>query len=70
MESYELISICLSALIAVFLILSLLAIFMRLMTELFSVKDDKEDSAIIAALSTIVNQYYPGTKITKIEEIK
>jgi NO-binding membrane sensor protein with MHYT domain len=70
MESYELISICLSALIAVFLILSLLAIFMRLITELFSVKENKEDSAIIAALSTIVSQHYPGTKITKIEESK
>ena len=70
MESYELIPICLSALIAVFLILSILAVFMRLITEFFSVKDTKEDSAVIAALTTIVNQYYPGTKITKIEESK
>ena len=70
MESSELISICLSAFIAVFLILSILAVFMRLITVVFSVKDTKEDSAVIAALTTIVNQYYPGTKITKIEESK
>jgi len=70
MESYELISICLSAFLAVFLILSILAGFMRLVTVVFSVKDTKEDSAVIAALTTIVNQYYPGTKITKIEESK
>lgn len=70
MESYELISICLSAFIAVFLILSILAIMMRLITDFFSVKESKEDSAVIAALSTVVNQYYPGTKITKIEESK
>ena len=70
MESYELVSICLSAFIAVFLILSILAVFMRLITELFSVEDTKEDSAIIAALTTIVNHNYPGTKITKIEESK
>ena len=70
MESYGLISICLSAFIAVFLILSFLAVFMRLITEFFSMKDIKEDSAIFAALTTVVNQYYPGTKITKIEESK
>ena len=70
MESYEIIFICLSAFIAVFLILSILAVFMRLITELFSVEDTKEDSAIIAALATIVNHNYPGTKITKIEESK
>jgi hypothetical protein len=70
MESYELISICLSAFIAVFLILSLLALFMRLITEIFLDKDIEEDSAFIAALTTVVNHYYPGTKITKIEESK
>ena len=70
MESYGLISICLSALIAVFLILSLLAIFMRLITELFSDKEVNDDSAVIAALSTVVNKYYPGTRIKNIEELK
>jgi len=70
MESYELIFICLSALLAVFLILSLLAIFIRLITEVFSEKDINEDSAVIATLTTVVNKYYPGTKITKIEESK
>ena len=70
MESYGLISICLSALIAVFLILSLLAIFMRLITELFSDKEVNDDPAVIAALSTVVNKYYPGTRIKNIEELK
>jgi len=70
MESYELISICLSAFLAVFLILSLLAIFMRLIMEVFSEKDIKEDSVVIAAITSVVNKYYPGTKITKIEESK
>ncbi|MEE9119495.1 MAG: hypothetical protein V3U02_13000 [Calditrichia bacterium] len=70
MESYGLISICISALIAVFLILSLLAIFMRLITVIFPEKDIKYDSAVIAALTTIVNKYYPDTKITNIEEAK
>lgn len=70
MESYGLISICISALIAVFLILFLLAIIMRLITVIFPEEDIKDDSAVIAALTTIVNKYYPGIKITKIEETK
>ena len=43
---------------------------MRLITVIFPEKDIKYDSAVIAALTTIVNKYYPGTKITKIEEAK
>ena len=70
MVSFELISICLSAFIAVFFILSLLAIFMRLITGFFSVKDIEDDSHLIAALSTTINHHYPGTKIAKIEEVK
>jgi glucose uptake protein GlcU len=70
MASPELIFICLSAFIAVFLILSILAIFMHMITGIFSVKETKEDSAIIAVLTSIVNHYYPGKKITKIEESK
>jgi len=70
MESYGLISICISALTAVFLILSLLAVIMRLITIIFPEKDARDDSAVIAAVTTAVNQYYPGTYITKIEEPK
>jgi hypothetical protein len=43
---------------------------MRLITVIFPEEDIKDDSAVIAALATIVNKYYPGTKITKIEETK
>jgi len=68
MESYELISICLSAFIAVFFILSLLAVFMHLITEFFPDKNIREDPAVIAAITTIVSQYYPDTTITKIEK--
>jgi hypothetical protein len=70
MESYGLISICISALIAVFLILSLLAAIMRLITIIFPDKEGKDDAAVLAALTSAVNQYYPGTHITKVEEPK
>jgi hypothetical protein len=70
MESYGLLSICISAIIAVFLILTLLAIIIRLITDIFPSKNTEDDSAVLAALSTVINQYYPGTKITNIKEIK
>lgn len=68
MESYGLLSICISAITAVFLVLSFLAIIMRLITILFPEKGTEDDPAILAALSTVVNQYFPGSKITNIEE--
>jgi len=70
MESYELITICTSAFIAVFVILSLLALLMRLIIVIFPSKEVKEDTAVIAAITTVVNKFYPGTKITKVEEVK
>lgn len=70
MEPSGLLTICFSAFLAVFTILSLLAIMMRLIIRIFPEKDNQENGAIIAALTSVVNRYYPGTKITKIEEIK
>lgn len=70
MEPSGLLTICFSAFLAVFTILSLLAIMMRLIIRIFPEKDNQEKGAIIAALTSVVNRYYPGTKITKIEEIK
>jgi hypothetical protein len=70
MESTGLLTICLSAFLAVFVILSVLAIFMRLMMVIFPVKEMKEDAAVIAALTSVVNKFNPGKKITKIEEVK
>lgn len=67
MASIGLIIVCLSAFIAVFFILSFLALIMRTIIILFPLKDSEEDSAIIAALSSVVKTVYPGTKITKIE---
>ena len=70
MESTGLLTICLSAFLAVFVILSLLAGFMRLIMLIFPVKEMKEDVAVIAALTSVLHQYNPGKNITKIEEVK
>ena len=70
MESTGLLTISLSAFLAVFIILSLLAVFMRLMMLVFPAKELKEDVAVIAALTSVVQKFNPGKNITKIEEVK
>ena len=69
MESLGLITVCISAFIAVFIVLSLLAILMHFIILIFPEKGS-DDAAVIAALTTVVNKFYPGLKITKTEEIK
>ena len=70
MDTPDLLSISLAAFVAVFLLLSFLALIMRLITGVFPKKESDADSSVIAALSTTMNTIYPGTKITKIEEVK
>ena len=70
MESLGLITVCVSAFIAVFVVLSLLAILMRIIILIFPEKESNDDAAVIAALTTIINKFYPGFKITKTEEVK
>ncbi len=70
MESLDLLSICVSAFIGVFVLLSLLALIMRFITFVFPQRDKKEDAALLAAISTVIHTIYPGTKITNVKEIK
>ena len=70
MGSPEILSICFSALATVFIILSGLAVSIHIITRLFPFKDLTEDTTIYAAISSSHAAIYPGTKITKIEEIK
>ena len=70
MEFPDLFSVCISAFIVVFIILTVLALFMRLIIVLFPDKSPDDDQAVFAAIVSIFNRVYPGTKITKIEEVK
>ena len=69
MEFPELLSICFSAFVVVFIILTALALFMRLIIIFFPDKSD-DDTAVFAAIASVMNRVYPGKKITKIEEVK
>lgn len=72
MESCELLIICVSAFVAVFILLTLLAVIMRLIIVAFpeKVMAQDTDAAMIAAVSAALTAIYPGTRVTKIEEIK
>lgn len=70
MDSANLLVICVSAFAAVFLLLALLAVVMRVITAIFPVVNRVKDAAWVAAMSAAVATLYPGTKITKVEEIK
>jgi hypothetical protein len=62
--------ICVSAFAAVFVLLTVLALLMRLIIVVFPEKKAVSDAAMIAAVTTVMQTLYPGTKITKVEEIK
>lgn len=70
MGSSDLLFICISAFISVFVLLSVLGLLMRLILAVFPEKNAGPDAAVLAAVSTVVQTLYLGTKITKVEEIK
>ena len=70
MPTPDLLSICITAFIGVFILLSILAMVMRLILVVFPDRGKKTDAAVLASVASVLNTIYPGTKITKIEEIK
>jgi hypothetical protein len=70
MESPNLIYICATAFAGVFILLTVLAILMRLIILIFPEKALAADAAIMAAITSTYNTLYPGTKITQIKEEK
>jgi hypothetical protein len=72
MYEQNLLMICLSAFIAVFVLLTILAVLMQVMIKIFPAKitQKKDDAALYAAIASTMQTIYPGTKITKIEEEK
>jgi len=70
MESTNLVIISITSFAAVLIILSLLAIIMRILISVFPAKEDDDKSAILAAINTVYQKQYPGTRIIKIGEEK
>lgn len=68
MNQPDLLVICGAAFTAVFLLLTLLAVVMRLLIEVFPERTSGIDSATLAAVTAAVAYAIPGAKITNIEE--
>jgi hypothetical protein len=73
MESLDLMFVCLSALLAVFVLLTILSIIMRVLIAVFPEtleKLAKSDAALLAAVTTVAASLYPGMSVTRVEEEK
>ncbi len=71
MDSPDLLVICASALTAVFVLLAFLAAVMRILMAVFPARVGKGiDPATIAAVTAAAATAMPGTKVTKIEEVR
>ena len=69
----SLLTMCMSSFAAVFLVLTFLAVAMRLIILVFPVKEKDavtDEAAVYAAISSTYARLYPGTRIRNIEEIK
>jgi hypothetical protein len=64
----SLLTICTIAFVAVFVLLSSLALAMHLITSLFPIRASSVDPAVVAAISGTVASVIPGARVTKIEE--
>ena len=72
MMEINLFMICISSFVGVFFVLTFLAISMRLIIIIFPEKKVvlPDDEPLYAAISSTYTQRFPGTRISKIEEIK
>lgn len=73
MDSYQLLFVCVSSLLAVFVLLAFLAAAMRILVAVFPDKLAKlagSDAALLAAVTTAVASKYPGMRVTRVEEEK
>ena len=61
-------SLCCVAFLSVFILLTLLATAMQLITLLFPERRPTVESPLVAAISSAVSSLYPGSRVTRIEE--
>jgi hypothetical protein len=70
MNPPDLLVVSLSAFVAVFLLLTFLAVVMRLLMAVYPEKVGGIDAATLAAVTAAASYAFPGTKVTKVEEIR
>ena len=70
MESFNLIEISLTAFTAVFSLLTLLAVVMKLITLIFPMVEDSISAAHVAAINVVYKTLFPNSTAIQIEEKK
>jgi hypothetical protein len=70
MNDPNLVSLSLSAFVAVLLLLSLLALVIAALARLFRERPQHDEAALLAALQATVSQQLPGYRITRVEETR
>ncbi len=70
MDYYNLWSICITAFISVFVVLTVLAGVMQAIAALFPTKQQESSAAYVAAITSTVPTLIPGARVTRIEEVK
>ena len=69
MGNPDLLMVCVAAIVAVFVMLSVLAGVIRILTLAFpGLQPPTIDSTVVAAVSAAVAATHPGTRISRIEE--
>ncbi|UCE60941.1 MAG: hypothetical protein JSU63_04150 [Phycisphaerales bacterium] len=68
MPEANLLTICATAFVAVFVILALQALAIRLITLIFPQRERAVDAVMAAAICSTVATLYPGARVTEIEE--
>ena len=68
MERPDLLMVCIASFSAVFLLLTFLAVVMRILIQVLPEKLAKVDPAVLAAITATVSALYPGTRITRVKE--
>jgi len=69
----NLLMVCVSSFLGVFVVLIFLALAMEMITRIFPqkiVRTGSDDAAIFAAITSSYSRLYPGRRISNIEEIK
>jgi hypothetical protein len=70
MPALDLLYMCASAFLAVFVLLTALAAIMRLILIIFPKQDGDAEAAVYASIAATMQGLYPGARVTKVEEIK
>ena len=69
METINVFSCCIYSFLAVFILLGVLALLIKLVDALFP-ETGKDDGAAVAAVHAVIGLSFPGARVTNMEEIQ